>query len=800
MSCAVSAAPVGDVLDVQVEAQQATIRAEGGWVRITFPTPDIVRIHASRTGNFPVDSTHPDFNGPYYIEDYSRPPMPVRAEERDDRWVFEPDGDARCAVEIGRAPFYVRVFRLEPGASGVVRELRLETQPVRAWAFLEGRTDVTFAIADGEHYIGLGADRHPLDMRGHALAFETNELGSEKEGGGFPVPWVMSSRGYGIFLNNVDPATRFDLGKTNPGEFRIEARDGGREGWDADLYVIVGDDYADLMSGYIGLTGKPILPEKWFFGNLQSKCCDWRARDVTYIAARFHELGLPLDGMILDLQWREVRPDMWRWTPAFDENNLHAGRQNLEWAASFGDFAGMVQVLDQLGVKFGLHENATSTYSDDARGAGPFLGAALPDVSRPEVAGRLWQMHAPRVVDGADFWWQDQGERIDTMGANGYPMKNLNGSLWAKLVVEGMREAKGVSVPVLSRSGPVGGHRYISPWPGDVPAGLDYASVDLDFIRNGGLAGYAAIGADMGGFYRGHIPDLPNEIRRIADMLLVFPVIRTHGADYKLPWMFSGEAASTYARYLQLRYRLLPYIYSAAIEAHETGRPILAPLCFDHPADEATYRRDHDFLLGRDLLVAPVIDESESREVYLPAGGWRNFWSDERYAGGSNVTVPAPLVGGRSLPVFVRDGAIVPMVEPALTTPSAFFGPYTFHLYPASGRSVERTFHDRARALESSRTMTVGMADQRDRCELEFTGAGEVGVLYLHGLARPDSVAVDGILLAESGSGPDAPGWSFGPSDFPLQESTTVLKVVLPEKQPGGDGPVHITIRKQAGS
>ncbi len=767
----------GNVLRIERAGRGALVAAERGALRIEFIGLSTVRLTASPTAEFPPDSTHPDFNGPYYIEDYSRPALPVTIERRNDHWRIQPAGDGACAVEVSESPLQFRVIAREATL--------LRSHAGGGIEFHAGRTTAHFALPADEHFIGFGAHRHPLDMRGHSIVLATSELGQEGEGGGFPVPWVMSSRGYALFLNNVDPTTRFDLGATQRDRLTIDAGDGGREGWNFDLHVFAGDSYAELMQGYIALTGKPILAEKWFFGNIQSKCCDWRADDIRYIASRFREFGLPLDSMILDLQWREVRPDMWEWTPAFDATESAVRRNNLKWAPSFGDVPRMFRTLDELGVKVGLHENTMSTYSDDADGPGAYLDRSFPDVSDPEVVARLWQMHRPFVAQGADFWWHDQGERMRGQGANGYPITNLNGSLWAKLVVEGMRREFQQSVPVLARSGPDGGHRYISPWPGDVPAGLAFAKLDLDFIRNGGLAGYATIGADMGGFYRGHTPDAENEIRRICDMLLVFPVIRTHGAYYKLPWMFSGEAQLIYAKRLQLRYRLLPYLYSAAIEAHETGRPILAPLCFDFGSDPKAYTRDFDFLLGRDLLVAPVTEREETRDVYLPAGAWRDFWTDERHEGGRTVKFAAPLASERSLPILVQEGAILPLIAPGLNIPSELFDGYSFHLYPASGRTTRRTFKDRARALDDSQVMMAELAASPGAITFKLETKQRTEAVYFHGVARPSRVSVNGRPLDEQSPAATGQGWSFGASDLTAGNPTPVLRVRLPAATTG---------------
>ena len=180
--------------------------------------------------------------------------------------------------------------------------------------------------------------------------------------------------------------------------------------------------------------------------------------------------------------------------------------------------------------------------------------------------------------------------------------------------------------PLISRGGPIGGHRYIIPWPGDTPHGLKYFDIDLNFIRNGGLTGYSSISVDLGGYTNrgdGEPLEEQNIIRRIINMMPVIPISKFQGDgddSAPLPWLLTPRQQELFRYFLKLRYRLLPYRYSCAIDAHLTGRPILAPLVFDYQNDSICYNIDFQFMLGRNILVAPVMEKTDRWDVYLPQG------------------------------------------------------------------------------------------------------------------------------------------------------------------------------------
>jgi alpha-glucosidase (family GH31 glycosyl hydrolase) len=468
----------------------------------------------------------------------------------------------------------------------------------------------------------------------------------------------------------------------------------------------------------------------------------------------------------------------------------------------------MYKVLDKYGIKTAF---SCALFDDvyDWKGFDPTIKAEM---------DKYFAAHLPRVRDGMDFWRQDNGERsMRYTGlekfANGYEAHNLFGSIWAKTVVEGMASQGLCGRPVICRGGPVGGHRYAVPWPGDTPHGLQFLDVDLNFFRNGGLTGYSSISADLGGFTdrkKGKPLEEQNVMRRIVNMMPVAPVAKFQGANddsAPFPWLFTEQQQDLFRFYLKLRYRLHPYYYSAAIEAHLTGRPILAPLVFDYQDDEKTYDKDFHFMLGRQILVAPVMEKTDKWAVYLPKGKWIHYWTGKEYQGGQTVTVDAPLYGKDGLPMFVKAGAILPMI-PEMSyiyekTPDLI----TLDIYPdPAGRSTYELY-DCNTPYHGFVTQTIVVcSDRPDRIDISIgePGSGSVhswqrpgdrvifqrdliqsSELWVHYDRQPASVTVNSKKLPRLGdkSAYDAApeGWYFGPGCFYGNDKLNTVNIKIPE-------------------
>jgi len=395
---------VGDVESIDEDGHTLTFSCSNGKVKLSFLTEDLVRVHMSPDGVFPVDDLHLDENGPYAVVTYTWPGVSYQISE-----LFDADSGAdvyriqagRIVVKVRRQPFKLAFYNeagqlLVKEKDGTVDAGLGYTGP---WVF------ETMELPADEHFFGFGAHNHSLDMRGHSMTCHASELQNKGWDGGFPVPFLLSSRGYGIFFNNLDDDVTLRMG-TRPGEYSFDGTSGGKEGWDMDYYLIYGPRFESILKRYTDIVGRPMLPEKWFFGHMQSKCCDWMGPDVVEVANRYRDGDWPCDVVILDTQ------------------GLSSG---FEWSLGFGDPNTVFDSLDRLGLRMGVSEALHASIYNWTRY----------DPTIKTIWDDYWSLHVPRVQDGVAFWWQDNSERyggysgIETF-ANGYESHELFGSLWAK--------------------------------------------------------------------------------------------------------------------------------------------------------------------------------------------------------------------------------------------------------------------------------------------------------------------------------------------------------------------------------
>jgi len=756
---------MGAVNSMDRSGHTITFECENGIVRLSFLTKSIVRVHMSPDGNFPADELHLDENGPYAVVNYNWPGVKYEVKEEFD---YDLEGAVYTIkaggliVKVRKKPFKLAFY----DASG---NLLVMEKPgiVDAGLGHEGsKVHETMALPDDEHFFGFGAHNHPLDMRGEKMVCTAEELQSKSRTGGFPVPFFMSTKGYGIFFNNLDDDVTFEMGTTEE-EYSFSGTSGRMEGWDMDYYFINGPKFENILRRYTEIVAKPALPVKWYFGHIQCRCCDWGQEDVLEVARKYRDGDWPCDVIIIDYQGL---------------------KQAFEWASIFPDVKPMYETLNSMGFKTGLSTALFHTLFDWKR-YDPTVRAILDE---------YWNLHVPRVKDGNLLWWQDNSERaIMYTGmkklANGYESHQLFGSLWSKNIVEGMESLGLYGCPVISRGGPIGGHRYIIPFAGDLAHGLDFLPIDLHWLRNGSLSLYPFILVELGGFiHRGKATMDPleehNVIRRMINMFLVVPISRAHGAKEHgemLPWDLTAPQQELYRYYLKLRYRLHPYIYSSAIEAHQTGRPLLAALVFDNQNDRNTYKQDFEFMFGRQILVAPVLEKVNEWQVYLPEGKWIHYWSGKEYVGPQTVTVDAPLYGRDGLPMFVKAGAIIPMMPEMSYIYEKPPDPITLDIYPLKSGSSHHVIYD-CETVKSPITSTMIECSQDSGKIRVSISTSDVGYeLWGHIDEEPASVIADSQVLGklENKAAYDKAdkGWYFGAGCFYGSDTIETLNIKIPK-------------------
>ena len=525
------------------------------------------------------------------------------------------------------------------------------------------RSYTEFERIGDERYSGFGARIYKLDRTG-----ESADIFSEKGGarvgdyGGFPVPYFISSAGYGLFFNNPWPHVYFDMAKTAPDEWFLHA-----PGGDYDIFVFCGNT-AEITRTFAKIVGTNQMPKKWLMGYWCSSLSFERAQGAIDDTKRMRDEGCPCDAIVIDGPWRGgvnfISAYTGGWGYPSDDYN---------WHPDFGDGPGMIKELEKRGIKTVLHINSCAFKPATAV---PAIAQGLlrqvnnetvPDVATRRGIDYYKTFLVPRIRDGVTQWWTDHSDRVSGEVLPGIPSRNLFGALWNRAISETMAENGVKNHMSLSRGGGIGSQRYALPWAGDTQFGIRRFKEDIWYIINAGMAGFTLCGYDLGGFMRGggvETPpdemqfDVDNIARRFCQSIIFCPMPRMHNgqnSSAKWPWNCPAETRELYRECLRFRYRFIPTIYSYAINGARTGEPIIRPLFYNAMDKPELYGIDDEFYLGDHLLIAPVTEAGvDRREVYLPEGTWVNLWTKERFGGKQTITCDAPLLQKEGLPIFVR--------------------------------------------------------------------------------------------------------------------------------------------------
>lgn len=551
------------------------------------------------------------------------------------------------------------------------------------------RVSATFDSPSDEHYFGLGQQQKGwMDLRDHQIRcwHDYVAIGGED----VCVPFMVSSRGYGIVWDNPSKTT-VDLGFN------------GRNVWSSDIgnrvsyFIIAGNSSDEIYEGYRLLTGITHLLPRAAYGYIQSKAIYPTQEQTLDVAREYRDKKLPLDVMVVDFlnmtRQGEMDLDPKRWPdPAAMNNQLHAmGVRTL--LSVWPHFSQGTQFYDMLRSKGWLIH--TPEGLPDQGGFKDVIGPNI-DTTNPEAAQWFWEKIRDRYVKpyGFDYIWLDETEP-DVDPANdvffigsGPRFYNVYPLFHTASVYEGFRHDFGDArrVMILARAAYLGAQRngtvfwssdIISSWDmlkRSIPAGLNFAASGLPYWDTD-IAGFfsPSIPADYhaqrkplidGSDARdviGNYEDYPELFVRWFEWGAFQPVMRAHGErKHNEVWAYGKQAEPILAKYLKLRYQLLPYTYSIAYRSYQTGAPYMRALFMDFPGDPKAMEIPDEYMYGPAFLVAPVTEQGEThRAVYLPAGcDWYNYWTNERFHGGQTIVAEAPI---DTLPLFVRAGSIVPL-------------------------------------------------------------------------------------------------------------------------------------------
>jgi alpha-glucosidase/alpha-D-xyloside xylohydrolase len=550
---------------------------------------------------------------------------------------------------------------------------------------------VSFQTGDAP-LLGLGEGGPQFDRRGSADRMRSGQGGYQlrTHGGRVPIPWIIGAGGWALFIHH--PEAAFDFSGE---ESRLQPANPA-VALPLDLFVVVSRDPATVMAEYARLTGFPELPPLWSFGYQQSHRTLTSREEILEEAQTFREKRLPCDALIY--LGTGFTPSGWN-------------TNNGEWKFNEKVFPDPKAIFDELHerhFKIVLHAviraRAMQGSARDACDAtrSPLLPADKPFAAE-EQPGCYWNLHRPVFALGVDGWWPDEGDPLD-----GPSRLARNRMYWEAPQLDRPNERPFA----LHRNGYPGMQRYAAfLWSGDVYSTWETLRAHIPVAINTGLSGIPYWGTDIGGF----VPttEFTSELYvRWFQFGSFCPLFRAHGRTWKLrlPWAWNTgdpgpieinnyngaavpppeelhhpEVEPICRKYLELRYRLMPYLYSVVRECTKTGLPIMRALWLHYPDDPIAAGRGDEYLWGRDMLVAPVVEKgAASRRLYLPRGAWYDFWTGERLEGGREIVRPVDL---ETMPLYVRAGAILPLGPVKQSVDEPVDGPLEIAVYPGSSGS-----------------------------------------------------------------------------------------------------------------
>jgi alpha-glucosidase len=498
---------------------------------------------------------------------------------------------------------------------------------------------------------------------------------------------LRDGRAYGLFFNNTF-RTWFDMGKSSPDRYSF-----GADGGELDYFIFTGGNDRSpkkIIGDYADLTGKTPLPPLWALGNQQSRWSYFPEKRVREIAEGFRSRKIPLDVIYLDIDYMDgYRVFTWDKSRFPDPKKLIGDLKS--------DGIQTVLIIDP-GIKVDPNYRV---YAEGKR-LGMFVknrdgtelnrnvwpqASAFPDFTDPKARAWFGTQFKGHIDEGVAGFWNDMNEpgvfltdrtaKPDTFhhpdktfpyetphagdGLAGTHKRyhNVYGMQMARSTFDNVKKLRPEKRPfVLTRAGFAGVQRFSAVWTGDNYASWDQLAMSIPMLANLSVSGVSFIGCDVGGFNDRPTGEL---YTRWLQAGALTPLLRSHSVGWagnKEPWEFGDEFTKINRESIELRYKFLPYLYSLFYQHEHEGQPVMRPLWYEFPNDKLTYLIGDEYMIGSDLLVAPVVKEGmRNRDYYLPAGAdWINWWTGERLAGGKQYRVDAPL---DRLPLFIRAGAVI---------------------------------------------------------------------------------------------------------------------------------------------
>jgi alpha-glucosidase len=670
--------PIGAVTQVEVSGPQVRLQTANAHIELSVYSDAVVRVRIDKQ---PLGR---DFS--YAVVGKPQPAM-VTVTQDDKELLLS---TAALRVRVAKQPFAI-TFSTPDG------QVISQDEPGLGTSWIGDEVATYKKLQDGERFIGLGEKTGNLDRRGSAYTNWNTDAFRYLPGDDplyASIPFYVGIHhglNYGVFFDN-SYQTDFNFGASN-NRFSSFSAHGG----EMNYYFIYHPRVADIIGSYTALTGRMPLPPLWSLGYQQNRYSYFPDTEVLRIAQTLREKKIPADGITLDIHFMDAYK-LFTWDKA-----------------RFADPAAMTARLAALGFKTtvivdpgvkvekgygawerGLKEDVFIKYADGANYTGEVWPGwcNFPDFTSDK--GRSWWRKEVKTYASAGVagLWNDMNE-ISTWGQrmpnnvlfdfDGAPTThkqahNVYALEMTRASYDGMKAATGQRPFMLTRAGFAGLQRYTAIWTGDNRAEEDHMLLGVRLLNSLGISGVPFTGMDVGGFTGVPTPTLYARWMQIGAFN---PYFRNHSAyntKAAEPWSFGEDVLDIARNYISLRYRLMPYLYSAFHDAAASGAPVMRSLAIDYTHDAKVYdpAYQNQYMFGGAFLVAPFESTKEYGKVHFPAGKWYDLYTDALQAGGQESVVELSV---QKLPVYVKESSIVPVQSQVQSTSEKPSATLAIHIY-----------------------------------------------------------------------------------------------------------------------
>ena len=605
-------------------------------------------------------------------------------------------------VQISKNPCRVKIYNSN-------MDLLSSDEEAFGVSFNEGEVTCFKNMVEGETFYGLGERTDDLNKTGRAYTLWNTDNGAYNKKTqelyqSYPFFYgIKDFKAYGIFFDNTYKS-HFNFGASNNRFISF-----GAAGGEMDYYFIYGPEIKRVLSSYTKLTGRIELPPMWSLGYQQSRWSYFPESMVRNIAENFRDRKIPCDVIYLDIDYMDgYRVFTWdkkRFPePAKMLSDLRANGFKIITIID----PGVKADSNYFAAKEGVSQNLFVKYPDGKLYEGEVWPswAYFPDFTKKET--RTWWGDKVSILlnDGVEGIWNDMNEPatwgqdfpdIVQFHDNGYKadhkkIHNVFALEMAKATREGLRRYSDKRHFVLSRAGFAGIQRYSAVWTGDNVSNEENLKLACVMSLNMGISGEPIIGSDVGGFVDlpddKPVPPSPNLYIRWMELGAFTPFFRQHsaiGTKPKEPWAFGKDAENAVRDIISYRYRILPYLYNEFYVSSQTGLPIMRPMFVNYQNDRECYSTNaqYQFILGDNLLVAPVLSETDdAKRIYLPEGKWYEMNTHKIYQGMQNLLMNVPLT---MTPLFLKEGGVVLMQEVQQYVGEKKIEQTEVYIYPSNG-------------------------------------------------------------------------------------------------------------------